>query len=286
MTVPRRWLYAERAARARVVGELTVLGSGAAPGLVEERLAFGAHPAQHALLVRPAEVAPDTPLVLFVHGGSWRHGSPEAYRAVGRFFARHGFVTALAGYRLVPGARFPAQRDDVIEGLSAVVTRARELGIRAEPVALVGHSAGAHLAALAAFDEDARRARGSDGIRIAGLLAVSGPLDFDVLCPSPERCPLIAELMGRPDGWAEADPARVVRGGPALPVLCLHGSKDPLVPPEVAASFVCRANGSTGDHAALVVDPRAYHTDMVRVLLGRSRLSRLALEWLAEVVRD
>ena len=68
-----------------------------------------------------------------------------------------------------------------------------------------------------------------------------------------------------------------------IPVLALHGSRDPLVPVEVAASFVLRANGAEGDHAVFVADPRGHHSDLLRVFFGTSSLTPTMLAWLEDV---
>ena len=268
-----------------VLVQLKVRGAGKPAGLIEERVSFGEDPAQHLLFVRPERSSSETPLVYFIHGGSWRHGRPATYRAVGRFFASQGYAVALGGYRLAPDHIFPAQRDDVFAGLGAAVTHARSVGVRAEPVLLAGQSAGAHLAALATFDDESRQAAGLGELRLAGLLSVSGPLDFGILCPRQEDCPLVEMLMGGREGWDAADPAHFVRGAAPLPILCVHGARDPRVPSAVSASFVMRANGSDGDHATFIADPAGHHADMMRLLLGASPILGPVLDWIAAALR-
>lgn len=279
----RSWEIAERLSWPPIGAELALRAALPAPYVIEERVVFGEHPEQHMLVCRPKQAPGARPLVYFLHGGSWRYGSPERYRAVGRFFAKRGYTTVLGGYRLLPRFRFPAQRDDALAGL-AHVTRlpwfAEGCGGR---VVLAGQSAGGHLAALAAFDSESRAAVGLGDLDIAGVLAVSGVLDFDVLCPSRQGCPLVEALMGGRHGWAEADPARFVHAGPQVPVLCVHGSRDPLVPVEVAASYVLRANGSEGEHAVFVADPDGHHADLTRIFFGRSTLTPVVLDWLADL---
>jgi acetyl esterase/lipase len=282
---PRSWVLAEELSWPPLAAELVARGRGRAAGLVEETIVFGDHRTQHVLLIRSERIEPETPLVFFVHGGSWRHGSPERFRAIGRFFARAGYAAALGGYRLLPEHTFPAQLDDVLAGLGAALKHSRGLGIPGGRVLIAGQSAGAHLAALAAFDRETRAASGIGDLSLAGLLAVSGPLDFGVLCPTRDACPLIEALMGGRDGWEAADPARFADGSSRTPVLCLHGSRDPLVPSAASASFVARANGADGDHAQFVADPEAHHSDMTALFFGRSPLTPVMLDWMAEVTR-
>ncbi|MBN1192991.1 MAG: alpha/beta hydrolase [Coriobacteriia bacterium] len=277
------WEVAERLSLPRIYAMLKAGGRGNVAGLIEKSISFGDHPAQHVLTVRPERSSTGRPLVYFVHGGSWRYGSPEDFRAVGRFFAREGYATALGGYRLVPEHRFPAQRDDVLDGIAAVRRQEWFSAACNGEVILVGQSAGGQLAALAAFDEESREARGLGDLAVAGLLAVSGVLDFEVLCPGNSDCLLIEDLMGGREGWDSADPARFVHGGRRIPILCLHGSRDPLVPVTVSTSFVMRANGSEGDHAVFIADPTGHHSDMTRVLIGSSPSTPRMLQWMEDV---
>ncbi|MEA5075674.1 MAG: alpha/beta hydrolase [Coriobacteriia bacterium] len=282
----RSWAVAERLSLPVIYAELKARGARSISGVAEERVGFGPDPAQHVLLMTPDARRPGDPLVYFMHGGSWRYGSPEQFRAVGRFFARHGYIAALGGYRLVPEAHFPAQLHDALDGLRAALERRAATGLGDGPVIVAGQSAGGHLAALVAFDEETRRGRGLGDARITGVLPVSGVLDLDVLCPDKRACPLVSDLMGGDAGWERADPARFVHGGPRIPILCLHGSRDPLVPVEVAASFVLRANGAEGDHATFIADPRGHHADLTRIFYRDTPLTRPMLEWLDDVSAD
>lgn len=279
----RTWEFTERLTWPFVGLMLLFRGSGEARGLIEERVDYGPDPAQHVLVIRPESPAQMRPLVYFLHGGSWKTGSPEFVRAIGRFFARRGYVCALGGYRLLPKHRFPVQRDDTFAGIAAVTQASWFAEVCDGSVILAGQSAGGHLAALAAFDEKSRASAGLGDLRVAGVLAVSGVLDFTVLCPGKKRCPLIERFMGGRKGWERADPAFFVQSAQRIPTLCLHGSRDPLVPVEVAASFVLRANGAEGDHAAFMADPSAHHADMTRVFLGTSPLTRPMLDWMDDL---
>jgi len=276
-------MRAEKLSWPRMAVGLKIRAAGSSDDLHEHRIDFGDDPAQHVLVIRPASGSPERPIACFVHGGSWQRGDPETCLGVGRFFARHGYTALVVGYRLVPGAIFPAQRDDVLAGLSAGLEYVAAESGEGPTLLLVGQSAGAQLAALAALDTESRSAAGLADVAIAGLVAVSGPLDFDVMCPERSRCPLVEALMGGRDGWEAADPARFAHAGPPVPILCLHGSLDPLVSSEVAASFVMRANGAEGDHATFIADPTAHHADMTRLFFGTSPLTPVMLEWMEQV---
>src|SRR5262245_42668784 len=82
--------------------------------------------------------------------GGWQAGSRMIYRHWGPFLARHGYAVFAIGYRLSkPGTKsFPDAVYDVKAAVQFVRAKAGELGVDPERIALMGDSAGAHLAAL------------------------------------------------------------------------------------------------------------------------------------------
>src|SRR5262245_48643248 len=98
---------------------------------------------------RPLGVAEPPPVVVFVHGGGWMRGDPSQAAGNALHFARGGIATVAISYRLAPEHRFPAPLDDVRHGLRWVRAHAGELGVDPDRIALLGLSAGAHLAVLA-----------------------------------------------------------------------------------------------------------------------------------------
>ncbi|MCC6989693.1 MAG: alpha/beta hydrolase [Acidobacteria bacterium] len=123
----------------------------------------------------------DFPLVVFVHGGGWAwgdrtqsFGGADVYRNIGRFLASQGIGTAVIGYRLVWPMDWQSQVGDVARALAWVQAHAQEQGGRPDRVFLMGHSAGAQLAARVATDPAwLAAAHGSIG-GICGVVAVSG----------------------------------------------------------------------------------------------------------------
>src|SRR5262245_10913431 len=98
---------------------------------------------------RPRRVDGPAPAIILVHGGGWVRGDPSQAAGNALHFARHGIATVSISYRLAPAHRFPAALDDVRHGLRHVRAHAGELGIDPDRIALMGLSAGAHLALLA-----------------------------------------------------------------------------------------------------------------------------------------
>jgi acetyl esterase/lipase len=95
----------------------------------------------------------NAPVVVGVHGGGWQIGDRKFYRYWGNYLAKHGYATFAIEYRLMkPGFKtWPGAVCDCMAAVQFVRGRAVELGLDPRRVALMGDSAGAHLAALVAL---------------------------------------------------------------------------------------------------------------------------------------
>ena len=97
---------------------------------------------------RPANIGPDSPAMLFTHGGGMIMASAEAYHATVSAYARDlGIVTLSTEYRLAPEYPFPIPLDDVHTAYRWLLTQAGPLGIDPKRIAVGGDSAGGGLTA-------------------------------------------------------------------------------------------------------------------------------------------
>ena len=118
------------------------------------------------------------PIVIFVHGGSWESGDKRGYAWVGEALAQLGFIAVLPNYGLMPGTRFPEFVDDVARAVTHARARAADWGGDTSRVVLMGHSAGAHIAALVAYDARYLATQGATPAMFSGFVGLSGPYDF------------------------------------------------------------------------------------------------------------
>ncbi len=188
---------------------------------------------------RPRKVQGPAPAVVFVHGGAWMHGDPSQAAGNALHFVRRGIATISLSYRLAPAHRFPAPLDDVRHGLRWVRAHAAELGIDPERLALLGLSAGAHLAMLAhvargvaqlAADLPPELRDVSEDVR--AVIVHYGPFDLSRSRAFPDGVDPTAELLGP----RHAEPAWVRLASPTehaaratAPVLLVHGTADQVV---------------------------------------------------------
>lgn len=179
------------------------------------------------------------PCVVLVHGGAWVHGDPSQAAGNALHFARRGISTVSISYRLAPRYRFPAPLDDVRHGLRHVRAHAAELGIDPGCIALLGLSAGAHLALLAHLargvpelepDLPADLRDVSEDVR--AVMVHYGPYDMARRRPMPDGFDAIAELLGPrvedPEWLRLASPVQHAAHATA-PALLIHGTADTVV---------------------------------------------------------
>ncbi|GAB3762257.1 alpha/beta hydrolase [Spirosoma pomorum] len=92
------------------------------------------------------------PVVVFIHGGSWNSGNKNIYTFIGRRLAKQGCVAVVINYRLAPTVRVPAMADDCATAVRWTKQHIADYGGDPERIFVMGHSAGAGLAALLAMD--------------------------------------------------------------------------------------------------------------------------------------
>ena len=188
---------------------------------------------------RPRKVDGPAPAVVLVHGGAWMHGDPSQAAGNALHFARRGIATVSISYRLAPAHRFPAPLLDVRHGIRWVRAHARELGIDADRMALLGLSAGAHLALMAHvarglpelaadFEPELRDVRED----VRAVILHYGPFDLARSRPFPDGVDPAGELLGP----RRSEPAWVRLASPlnhaaevTAPVLLIHGKADTVV---------------------------------------------------------
>ena len=168
------------------------------------------------------------PVVVFFYGGAWQEGRREDHLFVAQTLCARGFVVVIPDYRVYPEVRYPAFIEDGARAVEWTVANISRYGGDANGIALMGHSAGAHIAAMLAYNrrfmDDRTRAS------VKALVGLAGPYDFE-----PTEPPVIALLSGEGDPDL-AMPARFVRGH-EIPTLLVTGDDDKRVDPANTAKL-------------------------------------------------
>lgn len=171
------------------------------------------------------------PCILIIHGGSWSGGNSQQLPDLNSVLAARGYAVASMNYRLAPEARSPAPLEDVKMALVYISAHASKLHIDTNNIVLLGRSAGAQIAMLAAYTLHNKN--------IKGVIDFYGPADMIWGYSKPAN-PLVLnsrkvmeDYLG---GTYQQVPANYRLSSPiefatvnSPPTLLLHGGNDALV---------------------------------------------------------
>ncbi|NPC96925.1 S9 family peptidase [Nocardioides sp. zg-DK7169] len=214
-----------------------------------QRVDYGPHSDQYAELSLPAGEPRGT--VAIVHGGFWK---PRYDCALGRpladDLAARGWAAWNVEYRRGVGAA--ATCADVAAALAALGGHAAAHGLPLRPVVGLGHSAGGHLATWAAAQP---------GSPLTHVVAQAGVLDLGAAHRAHLGDGAVEAFLGHPPGPADAAYDPTAQLPLAVPVRCVHGRADDVVPLTQSERYVARAGAAGGDARLVVVE--GGHMDLV-----------------------
>jgi acetyl esterase/lipase len=238
-----------------------VRGIGRVDVLVRRGVEF-AKPGGVALtadIYRPPGAGPH-PVLLQVYGGAWQRGAPSDNASFASWFASQGYLVVAIDYRHAPGATWPAQIQDVRTALGWVLAHSLEYEADPSRIALIGRSAGAQLALVAAYEAGMPLVR--------GVVSYYGPTDLIEgwrQPPRPDpldvRSILETYLRGTPDNaaarYSEASPVTYATAR-VPPSLLVYGTRDHIVAPRFGRELDDRLH-EAGARSVLLEIPWAEH---------------------------
>ncbi len=244
------------------------LNAGAAP---PESIIYQAEHKLALDVYRPQLASSEpAPVVVFLYGGRWQDGTRQEYAFVGERLAEAGILTLVVDYRLYPSVRFPAFVHDTVSAIAWARDHAADYGGDPARIFVVGHSAGAHIAALVGTDARYLAEIGWTPRSLAGVIGIAGPYDFLPLTDDD-----LIDIFGPEPQWADSQPLNFVDGDEP-PFLLLHGTGDLLVWPRNSARLKARFDG-----ASAPIDMRLYKgVGHIRILSG------FRYAWLANTAED
>ena len=237
-------------------------------------LAYSSLPRQKLDVYRPRHAAPNARVVIFFYGGEWQAGEKNDYRFAGEALTSQGFIAVLPNYRLYPEVTFPAFVQDGALAFRWVHDHIADFGGDPKHIYLMGHSAGAYIAALLTLDGHYLKDVGLQRLDISGTAGIAGPYDFQ---PFPEDRAIFNMKPRDVTPDAKTQPVNFVDGH-APPMLLMQGMVDETVNPFNAfelATLIKRAGGE----ARVVWYPNRSHAWTVAALAWEFR-------WLAPVLHD
>ena len=194
------------------------------------------HPRQVMDVAMPRSHDGLLPVVVIIHGGGWVAGDKEQVRMFLPPVAQGGCMAISANYRLAPGDQAPAAIHDIKYLLRWLDRNSEALSIDRERIALMGFSAGGHLAALAGLTCDTKELdpdQPGSGAPVCCIVSIGGPMNLKMGSRSSRGESLIREWIGSRD---EAGPDKLDFYSPVEwlnegdpPILLIHGEEDQVV---------------------------------------------------------
>lgn len=210
----------------------------------------------------PKEIKPGAKVIVYIHGGGWSGGDKGEFppQLIEELVGKRGYVVASINYRLVKDGnnRFPAQIEDVQKAVEFISKNAKRYDYNGNEYALIGGSAGAHLAMLYAYGYDDKK-------RVKTVVDLWGPTDLTdkaVRVDGSDADKTVINFLGEKDVNAqiakEASPAYHLTQATAVPTILFHGGKDPLVNVSQAENLY-RKLQELNTPAALEIYPEEKH---------------------------
>lgn len=232
---------------------------------------YGDHPAQMLDVWRRKDLPANAPVLVFLPGGAWVHGSTTMQgTALMSRLAEQGWVCLAVNYRVSPHNRWPRHITDVKTAIAWARANVDKFGGDRDFIAVAGCSAGGHLAALAGLTPndatlDAKLPEGADS-SVDAVVGIYGRYcwedrstpERDRFVQFLERVVVQKSIARHPEIFRDASPiARVHRNAP--PFLVIHGSGDNVIPVDQARSFVERLRSVSTAAVNYVELPGAGH---------------------------
>ncbi len=201
-------------------------------------LKYGDDASQALDVYLPANRGSETKTIVFIHGGFWLGGDKAELTDLAIKFRDRGYATASINYRLTATAEnniHPAQVNDVASAINFIQSKANDWDIATGQVALLGTSAGGHIALLYTY---AYNANGNvkTVISLAGPTNLAGMQNANAQQAQVLRFLLGADAQSSPAVYQQASPVTHVSAS-SKPTLLFHGKLDAVVPFQQSVSL-------------------------------------------------
>ncbi len=276
--VPKGTLYSELLALPRFWWEVSKVEL---QNMQEMRYDYGAHSRQYLLLFQPPPHATHRQqIVIYFHGGGWRFGKPEQFRANAQLLVNQGYTVIMPSYRRIPRYNYWHIREDLTAILQKIRWIQQQQAMLDYDLILGGLSAGGNLAALMYYNQAELRKAGFSPQEFNGLFFLGAPLDLHQM-----RNSLVLQAYAgnrKKNRFYQANPINYLDEVEQPSVLCIHSNKDGLVEYECAISYVETMQQLHPEQVEFHTLTDATHLDTARWSYKDEQVRKLLFNWLAE----
>jgi len=212
---------------------------------VSKNIAYANHDRGQLDVYTPKGDTKKHQVIIFYHGGNWSFGSKGDYVFIAEALTSRGFVVVVPNYRQYPKVLFPEFVADGAEAVAWTHKNIQKYGGDPKQIFIMGHSSGAHIAAMVFLDPHYLKAVGGTRNWIRGFIGLSGPYDF-----LPLKEDYLKTIFGPPERYPETQPINFV-DGKAPPALLLHGLADTTVKPKNTINLTAKIESKGGSATAI-----------------------------------
>ena len=203
------------------------------------------------------------PVVVCIHGGAWAKGDKDQMAWMAIRYAQQGYIGVTLSYRLNHEAPIPACIFDVKEAIRYLKHISSDIHADPERIAVLGYSAGAHLALMiglspkaSEFKSDAYPRQDSS---VYCVIAISSPADLEERFKSQGRLGFLVENKSADANFIRAISPLTWVNRKQVPVLMLHGDQDRIVPSYNYENFAAKCDDLAINNFELYVSKSGKH---------------------------
>jgi acetyl esterase/lipase len=249
--------------------------------MITEKHRFGKHRRQYVLFFQPVNRKTNKKnVIIYYHGGGWRSGSPELLRSNAQVFVNLGYCVFMPSYRRTPFNAYPEIREDLSMSLQKIVDVMKINGLDDKKIILGGMSAGGNLAALMFYDRNQLLDIGLSQELFSGLMLFGAPLDLELM----KDTFVLRDFAGKrgQKTFQRANPISYLKGDENIPVMCVHGTHDGLVPYSGALSFKEKLINFNYKNLTFITLKKASHLETAYWSIENNYIRKIIIKWLTQ----
>ncbi len=210
------------------------------------------------------------PILIYVHGGGWAIGDKSRVHEKPQWAIRNGWILVSVNYRLSPQVMHPEHARDVAAAVAYVIQNATDFGGDPDQIVLMGHSAGAHLAAIVACDETLLGQHDLSPSDIAGVVLLDGagydiPTTMKNWMGKKARAMYEQAFGDDPKLWIQASPTLQATPKDTLaPLIAIHAGNR--IRSQIAATDLAKAWKESGTQATVHHAPDKDHAGINQLM--------------------
>jgi acetyl esterase/lipase len=211
----------------------------------------------------PKDAEKPLPMVVCIHGGGWSKGDKDQMAWMAMRYALRGYIGVTIAYRLNHEAPIPACILDVKEAIRYLKSISPEVHADPERIAVLGYSAGAHLALMAGLSPHAKKftseAYREEDSSVDCVVAIAAPADLEERRKRRNEMGFLSEDRLNDVSFIRSISPLHWMDPQQIPILMLHGDQDPIVPSYNYEHFAAKCADLEIDNFELYVHEGGKH---------------------------